>query len=86
MENMVEHDQRFKTVSREIKILTARNIVKQIRELETQRERFTQPELEEFATKRALDSGWKDKRILIDVAAMVTKLYHFGDNLPDDQL
>ena len=83
---MVENEQRFKTVSREIKILTARNIVKQIRELEMQREKFTQPELEEFAMKRSVDSGWKDKRILIDVAAMVTKLYHFGDNVPDDEL
>ena len=83
---MVDNEQRFKTVSREIKILTARNIVKQIRELEMQREKFTQPELEEFAIKRSLDSGWKDKGILNAVAAMVTKLYHFGDNVPDDEL
>jgi hypothetical protein len=51
-----------------------------------EREKFTQPELEEFAIKRSLDSGWKDKGILNAVAAMVTKLYHFGDNLPDDEL
>ncbi len=81
-----ENDQRFKTVSRELRILTARNIAQQIRELEPNQGKMSQEEIVAYAEQKSIESGWKDERILKDVAAMVTKLYHLGGGLPDHEL
>ena len=78
--------QHFQTVSREIKILTARNIVKQIQEREQEEGKLTPESIREFTLQRSVESGWKDERIHNDIVAMVTKLYHLGVNLPDHEL
>ncbi len=78
--------QHFQTVSREIKILTARNIAKQIQDREQEEGKLTPEMIREFTLQRSVESGWKDERIHNDIVAMVTKLYHLGVNLPDHEL
>ncbi len=78
--------QHFQTVSREIKILTARNITAQIHEREQAEGKLTPEVIREFTVQRSVESGWKDERIHNDIAAMVTKLYHLGVNTPDHEL
>lgn len=78
--------QHFQTVSREIKILTARNIAKQVQEREHLEGKLTPEAIREFTIQRSVESGWKDERIHNDIVAMVTKMYHLGVNLPDHEL
>ncbi len=78
--------QHFQTVSREIRILTARNIVGQIQTREQGEGKMTPEAIREFSVQRSVESGWRDERVCDDIAAMVTKLYHLGVNLPDHEL
>lgn len=78
--------QHFQTVSREIRILTARNIVGQIQDREQAEGKMTPEAIREFTVQRSVESGWKDERVCSDITAMVTKLYHLGINLPDHEL
>jgi len=79
-------DQRFVTVSRDIWIASARSIVQQIRAREARKGVMPQDIKVQFAMKQAEASGLKDPMITRGVAEMVIKLYHLGDELPDDQL
>ena len=78
--------QHFQTVSREIKILTARNIATQVHEREQAEGKLSPEAIREFTVQRSVESGWKDERIHNDIVAMVTKLYHLGANVPDHEL
>jgi hypothetical protein len=79
-------DQHFVTVSRDIWIASARSIVQQIRTRESRKGKMDENAKIDFAVKQAAASGLKDPFITREVAQMVIKLYHLGDDLPDDQL
>ena len=78
--------QHFHVVSREIKVLTARNIAAQIQEREQAEGKMTREAIREFTMQRSAESGWKDERTHEDIVAMVIKLYHLGASVPDNEL
>src|SRR5581483_4351957 len=72
-ENSSVTDHGFMKISREIKVLTARNIATQIHERESSETKMSGTEVAEFVTQKCVESGWKDDRICQDILAMVTK-------------
>ena len=78
--------QKFYNISRETRIMAAREIVEQIYKKESMEGKLTEQDVETYALGQASHSVSHNEYVCQDVTKIVMKLYHLGLQTPDHQL
>jgi hypothetical protein len=78
--------QNFYNISRESRILAAREITEQVYAKEAEGSKLSEKDIELYAMQKANQSVSHNERACHEVANMVLKLYHLGLQIPDHQL
>ena len=84
-QNELKH-QNFYNISRETRILAAREITEQVYAKEAQGNKLSEKEIELYAIEKANQTVSHNERACQEVAHIVLKLYHLGLQTPDHQL
>jgi|SRR5581483_12234319 len=78
--------QKFHSLSRETRIMAARDIAEQVHQLEMRNGKMNEQAVFQFSVEKANHTVTRDERACQEVAKLVMKLYHLGMQLPDEQL